>query len=295
MRDEFVKSIEEIRKNKTVRAVVLQIDSPGGSGYASDIIWRKLRELDEEKPLVVSMGSVAGSGGYYIACPGRLIFAQPTTITGSIGVLAILANQASAINRMDVKVSEMKRGARSLLGAGHRDMSVEDRAFIQKHILDFYEIFLDRVSVGRKMPKDEVRKIAEGRIYTGRQALKLGLVDRLGGLKEAVAAVREFASIPPSAEIKLVHYPRPSSLGELAETFLGVSAAMNIMTNAQRAAMPVPFDTQIRLMSTPGSAGHPLCWMGIPDITTAWSTPAAPGATGLDLLGIPGLPAAPQP
>jgi protease-4 len=263
MRDEFVKSIEEIRKNKTIRAVVLAVDSPGGSGYASDVIWRHLRALDEEKPLVVSMGSVAGSGGYYIACPGRLIFAEPTTITGSIGVLAILANQASAINRMDVNVSEMKRGARALFGSGHRDMLPEDRDFLQKYILDFYEIFLDRVATGRKMPKNEVRKLAEGRIYTGRQALELGLVDRLGGLKEAIAAVREIANIPTSAEIKLVHYPRPSTFGELVESFAGVSAMTELATKAQSPAVNIGFDQQLRFFAT---SPRPMCWMAIPEL-----------------------------
>jgi protease-4 len=263
MRDEFVKTIEEIRKNKTVQAVVLRIDSPGGSGYASDVIWHKLRELDEEKPLVVSMGTVAGSGGYYIACPGRLIFAEPTTITGSIGVLAILANQASALNRMDVNLAEMKRGRRALLGAGHRDMIPADRDLIQKYILDFYEIFLDRVSTTRKMPKDEVRKIAEGRIYTGRQALKVGLVDRLGCLKDAIAAAREFANIPPSAEIKLVHYPRPSSIGELLfDGLSGVSVMEVAVGLAQQPAPAVGFQDQVRLLT---QRVQPLCWMAVPE------------------------------
>lgn len=263
MRDEFVKTVEEIRKNKTIQAVVLRIDSPGGSGYASDVIWRKLRELDEEKPLVVSMGTVAGSGGYYIACPGRLIFAEPTTITGSIGVLAILPNQASMLNRIDVNLAEMKRGKRALLGAGHRDMAPEDRDLIQRYILDFYEIFLDRVAATRKMPKNEVRKIAEGRIYTGRDAMKIGLVDRLGGLKDAIAAVREMANIPASAEIKIVHYPRPSSLGEFIEGFMGMSAAMDVYRQSQTPAGYVSFDSQLRFFAR---QPKPLCWMAVPGL-----------------------------
>lgn len=262
-RDTFVKTIEEIRKNKTVQAVVLHIDSPGGSGYASDVIWRKLKELDEEKPLIVSMGSVAGSGGYYIACPGRLIFAEPTTITGSIGVLAVLANQASMLNRMDVNLEEMKRGERSLFGAGHRDMKPEDRDFLQKYILDFYEIFLDRVAAGRKIPKEEVRKLAGGRIYTGRQALNIGLVDRLGGLKEAIQAAREAANIPTSAEIKLVHYPRPSSLGEWAESLFSFAAMADVMNQVDRPAARVSFDSQVRYFA---QFPKPLCWMGMPDV-----------------------------
>lgn len=287
MRDDFVKTIDEIRKNKTVKAVVLRIDSPGGSGYASDVIWKKLRELDEEKPIVVSMGTVAGSGGYYIACPGRLIFAEPTTITGSIGVLTILATQASALNRMDVNITEMKRGKRSLLGAGFRDLRADDREFLQKSILDFYEVFLDRVSVGRKMPKDEVRKIAEGRIYTGRQALKIGLVDRLGGLKDAISAAREFANIPASAEIRLVQYPRPSSLGELFENILGgMSSPLQMSTAARSPISPVSFDMQLRLFS---KRPQTLCWMPIPEIHELL-TPVGPQETIAEMLGIPAAP-----
>lgn len=272
-RDEFVGTIEQIRKNKTIRAVVLYIDSPGGSGYASDVIWQKLRQLDEEKPLVVCMGSVAGSGGYYIACPARLIFAQPTTITGSIGVIAMLQNQASALNRADINVYPMERGARSLLGAGFRDIKSEDRAFIQKHILDFYEIFLDRVAVTRKMPKDEVRKLAEGRIYTGRQALEIGLVDRLGGLNDAIAAVRDMADIPPSAEVKLVHYPKPATIGELVENLAGLSSMSLMMDQialAQSPAAVVSFDAQVRYF---GATPKPLCWMPLPDVRE-WLSPS---------------------
>lgn len=269
MRDDFVKTIEEIRKNKTIQAVVLRVDSPGGSAYASDIIWKKLTELNEEKPVVVSMGSVAGSGGYYIACPGRLIFADPTTITGSIGVLAILPNQASALNRMDVNVYEMKRGARSLLGSGHRDLSNEDKTVFQNFILDTYEQFLDRVAAGRKIPKEEIRKLAGGRIYSGLTAKKIGLVDRIGGLNDAIAAVKEMADIPASAEIKLVHYPRPSSLGELAESFFGVTSLMNAAQMAQTPVVGIPFEQQLRFFASQPSA---LCWMAMPELNT-WFTP----------------------
>jgi protease-4 len=280
MRDEFIKSIDEIRKNKTIQAVVLRVDSPGGSAYASDVIWRRLRELDEEKPVVVSMGTVAGSGGYYIACPGRLIFAEPTTLTGSIGVLAILTNQASALNRRDISLTEMKRGERSLLGSGHRDTRPEDRELLQRHILKVYEQFLDRVAAGRKIPKDQLRKIAEGRIYTGRQAVGVGLVDRLGSLQDAVDAVRDLANIPPSAEIKLVHYPRAASIGDLAESVFGMSAMMQAAAWAQSPAPPFSFDSQLRFFAR---EPKPLCWMAMPDLhALAW--PSASHQPALDLM-----------
>lgn len=283
MRDPFIKTIEEIRKNKTIRGVVLHIDSPGGSAYASDIIWKKLHELDQEKPVVACMGSVAASGGYYISAPARLVFASPSTITGSIGVIAMLQNQASRLNRMDVNVFEMKRGKRALLGSGHKEMTPEDRKVIQDMILDTYEQFLTRVAEGRKMPKEQVRKLAGGRVYTGRDALKIGLVDRLGGINDAVAAVREMANIPPSAEIKLVHYPRPSSLGELAESLFGLQAMMSAAQAAETPAPTISLDRQCRFF---GRRIQPLCWMPVPDLSPIFGEQSDVDAA-FDLLGVP--------
>ncbi|MGD2108525.1 MAG: signal peptide peptidase SppA [Phycisphaerae bacterium] len=262
-RDDFGKVVDELRKNKSIKAVVMRIDSPGGSGYASDVIWKKLRRLGDEKPLVVSMGFVAGSGGYYIACPAHRIFAQPTTITGSIGVLGVFQSAWSLYNRMDYEFAEMARGDRALLGSPHRDMEKEDRAFLQDYIDNFYSIFIDRVAVTRKLPASEVRKIAEGRIWTGRDALTIGLVDELGGLADAIEAAREMAQIPPSAELKIVHYPRPSSLGEIFESFSSVSAEQTIemFREGLSAAPVVGFEDQLMIFS---AGVKPLCWMPIP-------------------------------
>ncbi len=263
-RDDFIKVVDELRKNKSIKAVVMRVDSPGGSGYASDVIWKQLRRLDEAKPLVVSMGSVAGSGGYYISCPGRRIFAQPTTITGSIGVLGVFQSAWSQFNRRDYELAEMKRGARSTLGYPHRTLSKQDHAFIQGFIDDFYGIFIERVASTRKIPAEQVRKIAEGRIYTGRQALELELVDELGGLEEAIQSARELAEIPPSAELKIVHYPRGASLGELFESFSSMSVEQALHTFAEAAApvRPVTFEQQLRIFSRRPQA---LCWMAVPE------------------------------
>ncbi len=264
-RDAFVEVVEELRKNKSIKAVVMRVDSPGGSGYASDVIWQQLRKLNEEKPLVVSMGRVAGSGGYYIACPARRIFAQPTTITGSIGVLGIFQMAQSALNRMDYELFEMKRGDRATLGSPHRAMDKDDRQFIQDYINDFYSIFVDRVATTRRLPAAEVRKIAEGRIYTGRQAKEIGLVDELGGLAEAINSARDFANIPASAELKIVHYPRSSSFGELFESLgaVNMEQAVNTFLQATAAAPVVPFDQQVLFFS---QTTKPLCWMGMPSL-----------------------------
>jgi ClpP class serine protease len=146
-------------------------------------------------------------------------------------------------------------------------MKPEDRQLIQEYILKTYEQFLDRVAATRKIPKDQLRKIAEGRIYTGRQAIDVGLVDRLGSLKDAVDAVRDMADIPPSAEIKLVHYPRAASIGELAESFFGMSAMMQTLTEAQTPAGRVSFDSQLRYFAR---EPRPLCWMATPDLHAAY-------------------------
>jgi protease-4 len=258
-RDDFVEVIEELRKNKAIKAVVMRVDSPGGSAYASDVIWKALRHLDEEKPLVVSMGRVAGSGGYYIACPARRIFAQPMTITGSIGVLGILPSAISMYNRMDYELAEMSRGRRATLGSPHKELAKADKQFIQELMDSIYGIFIERVATTRRIPAAEVRKIAEGRIYTGRDALAIGLVDELGGLSDAVESARALANIPPSAELKIIHYPRPSSLGELFESFSVAStvAAAGPASSPGRASAPLPgaIDSLGWMPSVFGSAG----------------------------------------
>ncbi|MEK6797487.1 MAG: signal peptide peptidase SppA [Planctomycetota bacterium] len=271
-RDDFRKVVDELRRNKSIKAVVLRVDSPGGSGYASDVIWRALRELNEEKPLVVSMGSVAGSGGYYIACPARRIFAQPTTITGSIGVIGMMQCAQSALNRMDFEITPMQRGARALLGAPHRELSKENRAFIQDYINNFYGIFVERVAVTRRIPVERVREIAEGRIYTGRQAKDIGLVDELGGLEDAIRSARQLAEIPPSAEVRMVHYPRPSSLGEIFESLgaMGVPAGVNALLRLASAAPVMSFDQQLLTFS---ARLEPLCWMAMPDLSPSPTMP----------------------
>ena len=291
-RDDFIKVVDELRRNKSIKAVVMRIDSPGGSGYASDVIWQQLRLLNEEKPLVATMGTVAGSGGYYIACPARRIFAQPTTITGSIGVLGIFPMAQSMFNRMDYELSEMKRGARSTLGSPHKQMEKEDRQFFQDLVNDFYTVFIDRVALTRRLPAEEVRKIAEGRIYTGRQALSIGLVDELGGLAEAIESARGMANIPPSAELKIVHYPRPGSLGEVFESLTTAGAttmssmpseasATQLLSTLQQALQPaagVTFDRQLMHFAV---GIKPLCWMAIPD----FYMPALPAQSPSALFG----------
>lgn len=235
-RDDTVEIIEELRKNKSIKAVVLHVDSPGGSAYASDVIWQHLRKLDEEKPLVCSMGQIAASGGYYIASPARRIFAHSSTLTGSIGVIGIFQSLWSQLNRMDVELYPLARGERALLGSAHSELSPEDHELIEDWLDGIYNTFLSRVAQSRKMPVEEIDKIAQGRIWSGQDALEVGLIDEIGGLDDAIQAARKMANIPPSAELEIVHYPRPSSLGELFETLNMVSTPSISMLNADPSA-----------------------------------------------------------
>jgi ClpP class serine protease len=179
-------------------------------------------------------------------------------------VLGIMQSRRSMFNRMDWELAEMTRGARANLGAPHRELSKKDRAFVQRFMDDFYDIFIDRVATTRKMPGSEVRKIAEGRIWSGRDALDIGLIDELGGLAEAIEAARTMANIPPSAELKIVHYPRPSSLGEIFGSLSpgGVSQVVEAFSKGITAAPPIPFEHQLMLFS---QRIEPLCWMAVPD------------------------------
>jgi ClpP class serine protease len=196
----------------------------------------------------------------------------------------------SMYNRLDYEWADMARGDRAMLGASHRAMPKEDRDFLQAYMNKIYEVFVERVAVTRKLPASEVRKIAEGRVWTGRDALEIGLVDELGGLAEAIDAARELANIPPSAELKIVHYPRPSSLGEIFESMSGVTMggltvneAWAALAQGLNAARPVSFEEQLMMFS---QRLQPLCWMAIPDLlepaaplaTEAWPPSRFPGA-----------------
>ncbi len=193
--DKLVKEIREIREEEDIKAVVLRINSPGGSALASDEIWRELKLLAESKTLIVSMGDVAASGGYYIAAPAHRIFAQRSTITGSIGVFGVIPytgkmfEEKIGINFDYVKTNEY--GVMSL----NKKLSEKEFQMIQDEVDDIYTEFLDIVSEGRKLSVDQVKKIAKGRVWIGEDALRIGLVDELGGLRDAMAYAAKKAEI----------------------------------------------------------------------------------------------------
>jgi protease IV len=203
--DTFSETIAELRRNKNIKAVVLRVNSPGGSATASDRMQRELKLLSKEKPLVVSMGNVAASGGYYISANASRIFAQPNTITGSIGVIGLQLNFQKLASNQGLTWDVVKTSKFADSATVSRPKTKEELAIAQKFVNQIYDEFLDRVAEGRKIPKDKVNEIAQGRIWSGTEALKIGLVDELGGLQESIAYAAKQAKLGDNWE--LAEYP----------------------------------------------------------------------------------------
>lgn len=198
---------KRLKDDPTVKAVVLRIESPGGSSMAADVMWRELHELAKKKPLIVSMGSSAASGGYYIAAAGKQIFALPLTITGSIGIFYGKADVSELLRKLGVNVETYKSTPRADAESFYRGFTDDEREALRVKILQFYDMFLDRVAQGRHMTKDQVNQVGQGKVWTGQQAAQLGLVDKLGGLREALAAARDAGGLPYDAPILEVPPP----------------------------------------------------------------------------------------
>ena len=201
----FLEAIEEAVKNRRVKAIVLRIDSPGGSALSSDIIWDALMKAKKEKPLVVSMGNVAASGGYYLAVAGDEIYANDMTITGSIGVFATVPNIKGFTDNIGINVQHVETHKNALGYSVFKAPSGDFRASIKDGIEQVYDTFKQRVAAGRDLSLEEVEAIAQGRVWTGRQALENGLVDGLGGMDQALEAAARLAQIE---EYNLSSYPK---------------------------------------------------------------------------------------
>lgn len=192
---ELVKTINSVKRDKSVKSVVFRISSPGGSAYGSEQIWRALTKLKEEKPLIVSMGNYAASGGYYIACMADSILAQPNTITGSIGIFGLIPNLDGLNKKLGLNYDVVKTNKMSDALSTNRAFRPEERALMQTYINSGYELFIQRCADGRGMTTDQIKAVAEGRVWTGEDALALGLVDKLGNLSDAIAIAAEKAGL----------------------------------------------------------------------------------------------------
>ena len=207
----LVAALRVLADDDAVKAVVLRIDSPGGSALAADQIWGALRELAESKPLVVSMGSMAASGGYYIASAADTIYALENTLTGSIGVVGGKLIIEEGLGKLGIAAHPMGRGERALLDSPLRPWDADELALIEGLMQTTYERFVDRVATGRGMPRGDVEQVAGGRLWTGAAALEHGLVDRVGGLDAALTEARERGGVDAAAPIE-VYPPEPSLL-----------------------------------------------------------------------------------
>ena len=202
----FSKTIRKIKNNKRIKAVVLRIDSPGGVALSSEIIWDELIELKKEKPLVVSMGNVAASGGYYLSTVADKVFANDFTITGSIGVFAMVPNIAEFSKRIGINAEQVETNKNSIFYTPFEKPKKKFRSNVKKSIENIYEMFKKRVSDGRNISMDEVEVLAQGRVWSGEQALKNGLVDMEGDIKDAINAAAELAGL--ENDFNITSYPK---------------------------------------------------------------------------------------
>ncbi|HET8646361.1 MAG TPA: signal peptide peptidase SppA [Vicinamibacteria bacterium] len=207
-------ALREAGEDDGVRAIVLRVDSPGGSGTASDVIWREVQKARKRKPVVVSMGDLAASGGYYIAMGSDGIVAQPGTITGSIGVFGGKFSLRGLYEKVGLRKEILTRGRHADLFTEYRPWTDEERAKIRDLMTEFYREFVNKAAQGRKKSYDEVHEVAQGRVWTGGEALSHGLVDRLGGFDAALALAKERAGIGKDQEVRLVVLPERKGLLE---------------------------------------------------------------------------------
>ncbi len=210
--ERMVKVLEKVAEDDSIKAVIFRIDSGGGSALASDLIWRATQKLRKKKPFIVSMSDTAGSGGYYIACGADAIIAQPATFTGSIGVVNAHFGLEGLLNWLRVGTETLKRGTYADFNGFVRPWSEEEQKKAQQGVEGLYQLFLDRVSKGRNLSKEEIDRIGRGRVWTGRQAKEKGLVDGLGGFLQAVELVKKRLGVK---EVKLVYKRKRISIWKL--------------------------------------------------------------------------------
>jgi len=211
----FISVLDDVAKDKSVKGVIIRIDSPGGDAFASDDIWREMTALHKKKPMVISMSDLAASGGYYMAMTGDTIVAEPGTLTGSIGIVYGKMNLKGLYDKIGVTKEILTRGKFAAMDSDYASYTPEERDRVRVLMNDFYTKFVAKVAAARKMTPDAVDKIAQGRVWTGEQAKANGLVDELGGLSKALEILKKKVGLRPDARIELVEYPARKSLFEL--------------------------------------------------------------------------------
>jgi protease-4 len=209
-------ALKEVRERDDVQGVILRVASPGGSGIASDLMWREIVRTREKKPVVVSCGDLAASGGYYVAVAGGPIVAEPGTITGSIGVVAGKANLRQLYDHLGVTKEIVTRGRNAKIHSDYEPLGERERERLQTEASSFYDLFLERVAKARHLSVEAVASAAEGRVWTGRQAWTRGLIDELGGLEEALEAAKKQIGLPTTEPVAVERFPRSRRLWKLS-------------------------------------------------------------------------------
>jgi len=215
--------LRKARADNSVRAIVLRIDSPGGSAIASDIIWREMLLTKNRKPLIASMSDVAASGGYYIAMPAHAIVAEPSTLTGSIGVVLTKFVIDGTLKKLGMNMEGVTRGRYSDIYSPVRPFSPDERARVFENMQATYDTFVEKAAQGRNTTPERIDAIGQGRVWTGRQAKQIGLVDELGGLDRAIALAKQRARIPQESEVELVIYPPRRSFYDYVRSPFGTA------------------------------------------------------------------------
>lgn len=207
--DEMCRDLEQIADDDDIKAVVLRVNTGGGSAYASEQIWFAVEQLKKKKPVVVSMGGMTASGGYYLSCAANYIFAEPTTITGSIGIFGMFPDMSGLLTeKLGVKFDEVKTNKFSAFGTPARPFNDEEMAYLNAYVDRGYKLFRQRVADGRKMSVSQVEEIAQGRVWLGTDAKKVNLIDAFGGVYDAIAKAAQLAKIDKYATAA---YPAPPS------------------------------------------------------------------------------------
>ncbi len=259
--DTMVEYLRKARADDSIRAIVLRIDSPGGSAIASDVIWREIMLTREKKPVIASMSDVAASGGYYIAMPAHTIVAQPATLTGSIGVVLIRFVIDGTLDKLGVNIETVKEGKYADIFSPVRPFTPDERKKIGDLMQATYDTFVEKAAAGRNTTPERIDAIAQGRVWTGKQAKELGLVDELGGLDRALAIAKERAKIDAGSEVELVVYPPKRSLLETVAEPLGrtqgSAAALTQMLGDRNARAVEALSAPLRLFRR----GEPLALM----------------------------------
>ena len=211
----FSQWLREAAKDKTIEAIIVRVDSPGGSALGSDVIWHELLKARAEKPVVISMSGLAGSGGYWIALGGHKIIAQPQTLTGSIGVIAGKFSFDGLMEKLDINTEKLVIGKNADAFSFYRSFTPEERRILKEEISYIYEQFLERVATSRNLSIEEVHQIGRGRVWTGNQAKELKLIDELGGFFQAIDTARSLAGIPPEEKVRFVVWPKKRSFWDI--------------------------------------------------------------------------------